>query len=164
MGNVVCHHTEQRKGTVFTKLRGDQRCDKLLRKSLRVQGCGRPQESQVQGCCSQVWRWVEEQGQASLQAGQGASHTWLTSKGLESWSEAHNIVIGKNLLLLFLLMTVWCHWQSHLLETVGACRVSVWLACFCTLDAGDMCSNPPGLLDSTETLDVNSGKAGTMAC
>lgn len=34
MGDMVCHQTEERKGQGFTKQRGDQRCDKLLGKSL----------------------------------------------------------------------------------------------------------------------------------
>lgn len=74
MGDMVCHHTEERKGHGFTKQRRGQRCDKLLGKSLRVQGCGRPQESQVQGCCSQFGRWVVEQEQVRLEAGQGDPH------------------------------------------------------------------------------------------
>lgn len=70
-----------------------------------VQGCGRSQESHVQGCCCQFWRWVVEQGQARMEEGQGHPDNPAKLQKFGRWSEAYNIAMGQSLPLLLLLMT-----------------------------------------------------------
>lgn len=91
MGDMVCHHTGERKGQGFTKQRGDQRCDKLLGKSLRVRGCGRCRKVKCRAVALSSEGGWWSRGRSGWKQGKEPHITWSNSRGLQRWSEAYTI-------------------------------------------------------------------------